>query len=305
MAKDTFYFSHDYNARNDSKIKKLLSKHGYPGYGMFWAIIEDLYNNANALPTDYDSIAFDLRTTSEVIKSLINDFDLFVIDADHFGSLSVERRLNERNDKSVKARESALNRWNKIKADANALRTQSECNAIKDSIGKESKVKDSSNFAETSSADTKSVDANFQKKEEAFTDNPVKAKPKKEKRVETETKQPSVYTECMDIYCRFIKFNNGVPVINKLTGKSLKEIIAHLKTASIDKGEGQDKEIVETFYGILKGYKRWQPFHQGQTKLNQINSNLQDIILAVNNKNPNQNGKPTSLYQQSSVNPFH
>jgi hypothetical protein len=161
-----------------------------------------------------------------------------------------------------------------------------------------------SNFAETSSADTKSVDADFEKKEEAFTDNPVKAKPKKEKKVESETKETSVYTECMDIYCRFIKFNNGVPVINSLAGKSLKEIIAHLKTASIDKGEGQDKEVVETFYGILKGYKRWQPFHQGQTKLNQINSNLQDIILAVNNKNPNQNGKPTSLYQQSITNPF-
>ena len=57
MAKDTYYFSHDYNARNDSKIKRLLSKHGYLGYGLFWAIVEDLYNNANALPTQSDSNA--------------------------------------------------------------------------------------------------------------------------------------------------------------------------------------------------------------------------------------------------------
>jgi len=154
----------------------------------------------------------------------------------------------------------------------------------------------SSNLAETSSANPKSVKADLPKEEKAFTDNPVKA--------EKEKKEPSVYTECMDIYCRFIKFNNGIPVINKLTGKSLKEIIAHLRTASIDKGEGQDKEVVETFYGILKAYKRWQPFHQGQTKLNQINSNLQDIILAVNNQNPIKNGKSTSLYQQSVTNPF-
>ena len=39
--KNTFYFSHDYNARNDIKIKKLIAKHGYLGYGIFWAIIED------------------------------------------------------------------------------------------------------------------------------------------------------------------------------------------------------------------------------------------------------------------------
>jgi hypothetical protein len=137
--KDTFYFSHDYNARNDSKIKKLLSKHGFLGYGLFWAIIEDLYNNANALPTDYDSIAFDLRTDKKIIQDIITGFDLFVIDGDIFGSHSIEKRLEHRNEKSLKARQSALKRWNK---DANALRTQSDSNAIKESIVKESIVND-------------------------------------------------------------------------------------------------------------------------------------------------------------------
>ena len=142
MAKDTFYFTHDYNSRNDSKIKQLLAKHGYEGYGYFWAIIEDLYNNANALPLHYESIAYDMRTTPDKIESVINDFDLFVIDGNFFGSTSVERRINDRNSKSVKARESALNRWNKVKDDANALRTHCECNAIKESKVKESKIKE-------------------------------------------------------------------------------------------------------------------------------------------------------------------
>lgn len=139
MAKDTFYFSHDYNSRNDIKIKKLISKHGYLGFGIFWAIVEDLYNNANALPADYDCIAYELRTTEEVVKSVINDFELFVINDGFFGSSSIENRLNERNSKSIKARESANLRWAKIKGDANALRTQSECNAIKESKGKDIK----------------------------------------------------------------------------------------------------------------------------------------------------------------------
>jgi hypothetical protein len=139
MTKDTFYFSHDYNARFDEKIKQLIRKHSMLGYGCYWAIIEDLYNNANALRTDYDGIAFELRITTEQAKSIINDFDLFVFDGDYFGSASVERRLNERNEKSVKARQSAFNRWNKVKDDANALRTQSDGNAIKESKGKKKK----------------------------------------------------------------------------------------------------------------------------------------------------------------------
>ena len=111
MSKETFYFSHDYNARSDMKIKLLIIKHGYKGYGLYWAIIEDLYQNANALPLDYDSIAYDLRATKEVIKSIVNDFDLFVVDNNTFGSLSVQRRLEKRNSKSRKARRAAMKRW--------------------------------------------------------------------------------------------------------------------------------------------------------------------------------------------------
>lgn len=137
--KDTFYFSHDYNSRNDSKVKRLLARHGYLGYGLFWAIIEDLYNNANALPLDCESIAYDLRTTSEVIKSIIFDFDLFVIDGQIFGSKSVQKRLEDRDTKSTKARESAIKRWSQ---DANALPPQSDPNAIKEKKGKERKGKE-------------------------------------------------------------------------------------------------------------------------------------------------------------------
>ena len=142
MKKDTYYFSHDYNARLDDKIKQLIRKHSMLGYGCYWAIIEDLYNNANALRLDYDGIAFDLRITIEQAKSIINDFDLFVIDGDQFGSMSVERRLNERNEKSIKASQSANLRWQKRKQDANALPPQSDSNAIKEKKGKEIKEKE-------------------------------------------------------------------------------------------------------------------------------------------------------------------
>ena len=140
MAKDSsFYFSHDYNARNDGKIKKLLRTHGMLGYGIFWAIVEDLYNNANALHLDYESIAFDLRADSEVVKSVIFDFDLFEIRDIIFASTSVQRRLDQRNNKSIKARASALSRWERSDCNADALHSDSDGNAIKERKGKEIK----------------------------------------------------------------------------------------------------------------------------------------------------------------------
>jgi hypothetical protein len=142
--KDTFYFSHDYNTRFDEKIKRLLMKHGMLGYGCYWSIIEDLYNNANEMRLDCERIAFELRVNCDVINSILNDFDLFQIDTDTISSKSVQRRLDERNEKSTSARKSAIKRWEKYERNANALRTQSEGYAIKERKGKE--IKDKSLF---------------------------------------------------------------------------------------------------------------------------------------------------------------
>ena len=134
--KQTYYFSHDYNTRQDEKIKKLIRKHGYLGYGIFWAIVEDLYNNANALQMDCEGIAYELRVECDLIKSVLNDFDLFEINDNIFHSKSVQNRLDKRNNKSISARESANKRWN----NANALRNECESNAIKERKGKEKKI---------------------------------------------------------------------------------------------------------------------------------------------------------------------
>ena len=123
--KETFYFSHDYDARNDIKIKKLISKLGYAGYGIFWALIEDLYINNNELPLDYDLLAFDYRIEVEVVKSILNDFDLFEISNDYFGSISVQKRLDTRAEKSNKRRVAVLRRW-EMNEDINTNEIQNE-----------------------------------------------------------------------------------------------------------------------------------------------------------------------------------
>ena len=122
---NSYYFPHDYDTLQDEKIKRMIRRHGMAGYGLFWAIIELLYANANALRTDYEGIAYDFRVDTSVVKSVICDFGLFVVTDGEFKSQSVDRRLNERKEKSIKARESANYRW----SNANALQTDYECNA--------------------------------------------------------------------------------------------------------------------------------------------------------------------------------
>lgn len=210
--KDTFYFSHDYNTRNDIKIKRLIAKHNYLGYGIFWAIIEDLYNNANALPLDYDCIAFDLRADVDVVKSIINDFDLFVFSDGFFGSNSIQKRLNERNLKSIKARESALNRWNKSDRNANALQTQYEGNAIKESKVKESKVKEiKENFllkkeTKEENLSKENLQENFPKTDSVETGEEERKKvaPKKE-RSEEQLKMPDDFIEIWEEWKEYRK----------------------------------------------------------------------------------------------------
>ena len=42
MAKDSFWFKHDYNARNDEKVLELRSVYGAEGYGVFWMLVESM-----------------------------------------------------------------------------------------------------------------------------------------------------------------------------------------------------------------------------------------------------------------------
>ena len=131
------YFSHDYNTRSDEKVKLLIRRHGMAGYGIFWALVEDLYQNANALQLDCEGIASDYKTTEDVIRSIIFDFGLFKFQKSKniFSSDTVATRLEMRKEKSVRATKSAEYRWGN--RNAIALQAQSEGNAIKE---KESKV---------------------------------------------------------------------------------------------------------------------------------------------------------------------
>jgi hypothetical protein len=139
--KDTFYFSHDYGARNDPKLQKVLMRLGHKGKGIFWDLIEVMYEQGGYLVlSEIESYAFNLRIEDpNILLKLINDFDLFKIDGDKFYSESVLRRLSIRDEKSNKARKSAEARW-KPKSDNNANASGNNAFASESGAIKEKKI---------------------------------------------------------------------------------------------------------------------------------------------------------------------
>lgn len=137
--KDAYYFSHDSNARNDEKILSIRMKYGMLGYGIYFAIIEMLRDSKEyKMQFECERIAFELHSECDIIRSIIEDFNLFVIENNVFYSKSLLRRMEIKELKSEKARNSARERWNR---NANALQSDCESNANAMQV-KESKVKE-------------------------------------------------------------------------------------------------------------------------------------------------------------------
>ena len=145
------YFSHDYNARADIKMRRLQYDLGMWGVGTYWSLVEELYAAGNHLLTrDLPMIAKSFGTTLKKLMRVVNDYELFHIEQDDNGefiySVSVGKRLDLRKEtakrrdvktevneaqreKVSEARREAVNkRWSKrkgaIQTDTKAIQTE-------------------------------------------------------------------------------------------------------------------------------------------------------------------------------------
>ena len=127
MKKTTRYFQHDYNARNDSKLVNVMIKHGVAGIGVFWCIVEQLYeHDGRLLLSEINCIAFALHTEYNIVSDVIQMYGLFENDGTYFWSNSVNERLKKQKEVSEK-RKAAINaRWSK----SNVIQENNTCNTI-------------------------------------------------------------------------------------------------------------------------------------------------------------------------------
>lgn len=151
MSKEAYYFSHDANARQDEKILMLRAEHGWEGYGIYWALIEMMFESSDSalhhskvkgIAVSYN---IDMALLNQIIDTCIEQ-NLFQSEDDLFWSDSLIRRKNKfrdiKNKRSEAGKKGAAKRWENDNAIAEPL--QSHSNAIaKNSKGKESKVNES------------------------------------------------------------------------------------------------------------------------------------------------------------------
>lgn len=158
MSKETYYFSHDANARNDEKILMLRAEHGMEGYGIYWALLEMMFESSDT-KLSHDkvkgmAVGYNVAITvlKDVIKTAISE-GLFVSDDEKFWSESLLRRkgkyLDLKKKKSEAGKKGMAKRWsnkdsdNTVITDDNASNNGdiTENNKGKERKGKETKEK--------------------------------------------------------------------------------------------------------------------------------------------------------------------
>ena len=139
----TSYFPHDSNARNSDKLIRLRMRHKAAGYGVYFMILERLREEPEYTSVkDYNMIAFDLREDASLIKSVVEDFGLFVFtdDGKYFYSESFKQRMEIKDEQSRKKAEAGKKglekRWGNSKNIANAIENDSK--AIANATGNDS-----------------------------------------------------------------------------------------------------------------------------------------------------------------------
>lgn len=146
MAKKTYYFPHDHGARNDPKMQMLLAEYGVAGIGIYWCVIEQLYEQGGKLPiSSYKSIAFVLHIDTNVLQNIIECTGLFNNDGKEFWSDAVNARIGKQKEVSEQRKKAIATRWKskeEYKCNTNVI--QNDTNKIK-----RNKIKENNNITHT------------------------------------------------------------------------------------------------------------------------------------------------------------
>ncbi len=145
----TYYFSHDANARHDEKILMLRAEHGWEGYGIYWALIEMMFENSETalchrkikgIATTHN---IDIALLEGVINTCIEE-ELFVSNGDKFWSEGLLKRKskidNLKQKRSDAGKKGMAIRWEN-KETNNTVITSDNNTITNNNKGKESKEK--------------------------------------------------------------------------------------------------------------------------------------------------------------------
>jgi hypothetical protein len=122
MKNNSYYFSHDYNAANDTKVLFLRHQLGMEGYGIYWFLIEKLAEAGGKMPLELIPIlSMQMQSTDIKVKGVIMQFDLFSINEGEFWSERLNDHLGLRAKLSQSGKNGAISRWGNGEANGVAI----------------------------------------------------------------------------------------------------------------------------------------------------------------------------------------
>ena len=141
MKSNTYYFSHDYNAANDTKVLFLRHQLGMEGYGIYWYLIEQLANAGGKLPLELIPVlAMQMHCTDVKVNGVLMNFGLFTIDSGEFWSERLAHHLELRLKLSESGKAGANNRWGNRGAIGDGNAKESKGKEIKEKETKVNKI---------------------------------------------------------------------------------------------------------------------------------------------------------------------
>lgn len=114
----SLYLPHDLKAFEDDKIVNMFGDLDYYGYGLYWRVLEMLYNSDDHTKvTNYKALARVLNCKADILEQLICNYGLFVIsdDGSKFWSDRVLQQCDKldkgKKDAAENGRKGAQKRW--------------------------------------------------------------------------------------------------------------------------------------------------------------------------------------------------
>ena len=99
------YFPHEIGARNNPKLQALEMSMGKAGKGLWWDVVDYMYECDGTLPADYRLLSYVLHCDAEDLRRVVEDFDLFVIADGIITKAGVQERIDRRNAAAEQKRE--------------------------------------------------------------------------------------------------------------------------------------------------------------------------------------------------------
>lgn len=116
MSKNSLYFRHDYNARNDERLLGLRAEFGYEGVGIYWALVESMaestdgFLNGGAMGGLSVGLGIEKKKLTDIVE-FCKKLGLFYEKEDLFSSKRILAHKNEIEIQRESGKKGAKARW--------------------------------------------------------------------------------------------------------------------------------------------------------------------------------------------------